>query len=52
MGCRTEGAELPFYVHKVSNVMHFVPVLTEIHPLDVHNRLSPAPSEAGSVKES
>lgn len=34
-GCRTEVAELPFYVQKVSNLMHFVPVFTEIHPLDV-----------------
>lgn len=52
MGCRTEGAELPFYVQKVSNLMHFVLVLSEIQPLDAHNRLSPGPPEAGSVKES
>lgn len=52
MGCTTEGAELPFYVQKVSNLMCFVPVLTEMRPLDVHNRRSPASSEAESGKES
>lgn len=49
MGCRTVGAALPFYVQNVSNLMHFVPVFTEMHPLDMHNHLSPVPSEAGSV---